>query len=116
MMVMAELEAAIQWQRRTDGRQAFPTMMIMSMMVISVVEEDEQDGCRFKGGDDLQIEREKRERERETRFFLNDHFAPEQNDKIAGGFFFRKLTWFDFWTKMTTKMKPQGPRCKKFQI
>ncbi|KAJ0740226.1 hypothetical protein HanOQP8_Chr06g0214501 [Helianthus annuus] len=80
MIVIAELEAAIQRQRRTNGRQAFPTMMIMSMMVISVVEEDEQDGCRFNGGDDLQIERE-------TRFFLKDHFAPEQNDKIAGVFF-----------------------------
>ncbi|MFS7987823.1 hypothetical protein Hanom_Chr11g01027391 [Helianthus anomalus] len=23
---------------------------------------------------------------------------------------------FEFWTKMATKVKPQGPRCKKFEI
>ncbi|MFS8005587.1 hypothetical protein Hanom_Chr13g01239071 [Helianthus anomalus] len=26
------------------------------------------------------------------------------------------MTRFHFWTKMATKMKPQGPRCKRFQI
>ncbi|MFS7936753.1 hypothetical protein Hanom_Chr05g00419461 [Helianthus anomalus] len=23
---------------------------------------------------------------------------------------------FEFWTKMTIKLKPQGPKCKKFEI
>ncbi|MFS7992687.1 hypothetical protein Hanom_Chr12g01085251 [Helianthus anomalus] len=27
-----------------------------------------------------------------------------------------KFKDFEFWTKMTTKCKPQGPKCKKFEI
>ncbi|MFS7979579.1 hypothetical protein Hanom_Chr10g00929361 [Helianthus anomalus] len=26
------------------------------------------------------------------------------------------MTWFLFWTKMVIKVKPQGPRCKKFEF
>ncbi|MFS7902346.1 hypothetical protein Hanom_Chr01g00010251 [Helianthus anomalus] len=45
----------------------------------------------------------------------NDHFTLEKNDKI-GGFNLRSLSSFHFWTKMTIKLKPQGPRCKKFEF
>ncbi|MFS8031845.1 hypothetical protein Hanom_Chr17g01550721 [Helianthus anomalus] len=31
-------------------------------------------------------------------------------------FSFRNQTWFHFWTKMAIKVKPQGPRCKRFEI
>ncbi|MFS7915430.1 hypothetical protein Hanom_Chr02g00165271 [Helianthus anomalus] len=44
-----------------------------------------------------------------------DQNAPALKDKI-GGCNSQKNGVFEFWTKMATKCKPQGPRCNKFEI
>ncbi|MFS7987194.1 hypothetical protein Hanom_Chr11g01019601 [Helianthus anomalus] len=56
-----------------------------------------------------------RERERYVIIITNDQNAPEQKDKLD---MLQQLKkgFFEFWTKMTTKTKPQGPRFKKFEI
>ncbi|MFS7977103.1 hypothetical protein Hanom_Chr10g00900221 [Helianthus anomalus] len=45
----------------------------------------------------------------------NDQNASAQKDKI-GMLEQPKLRVFEFWTKMTIKVKPQRPRFKKFEI
>ncbi|MFS7939699.1 hypothetical protein Hanom_Chr05g00454961 [Helianthus anomalus] len=44
-----------------------------------------------------------------------DKNAPEQKDKI-GRLQQSKKGFYEFWTKMTIKVKPHGPRFKKFEI
>ncbi|MFS7985579.1 hypothetical protein Hanom_Chr11g01000081 [Helianthus anomalus] len=44
-----------------------------------------------------------------------DKNAPKLKDKI-GRLQQLKKRVFEFWTKMTIKVKPQGPRSKKFEI
>ncbi|MFS7985712.1 hypothetical protein Hanom_Chr11g01001791 [Helianthus anomalus] len=44
-----------------------------------------------------------------------DKNAPAQKDKTSS-FQQSKYGVFEFWTKMTIKVKPQGPRFKKFEI
>ncbi|MFS7954802.1 hypothetical protein Hanom_Chr07g00634941 [Helianthus anomalus] len=44
-----------------------------------------------------------------------DKIALEQKDKITS-FEQSSIRFFEFWTKITIKVKPQGPRFKRFEI
>ncbi|MFS7912708.1 hypothetical protein Hanom_Chr02g00133081 [Helianthus anomalus] len=44
-----------------------------------------------------------------------DDYTLTQKDKIIS-IQQSKYRFFGFWTKMAIKVKPRGPRCKKFEI